>query len=370
MSEHEVDKERRMDGTKLLWHMDRVKARFDEGERVAPIHIDAGISKFCNVRCVFCYGQYQNMMPKVMIERDALLGMVRDAGEIGVRSLAFIGDGEPTVNPAFYDALYEGKEAGLSLSTSTNGVLLATEEKRAAILENCEWMRFCISAGTREGYKAIHGVDKFEQVKRNIADIVNERDKRGLDCDIGLQAVFVPTIMAEEMIAEAKLAKDLGADYLVIKQCSLPDDGESGMLHFDVNIYDDPRVQGALAEAESLSDERTKIIPKWNLMLQKGQKPYTHCSSIALISEISGNGDWYPCGYMFGGKEQFERYRFGNVHDKPLKEIWESERYWEIVSHMEDDFNVQQDCKGCCRQDKCNEFIHTYRNPPRGLNFI
>ena len=38
-----VDSTYRMDDTKLLWHMDRIKA-LERGERVAPIMIDMGIS--------------------------------------------------------------------------------------------------------------------------------------------------------------------------------------------------------------------------------------------------------------------------------------------------------------------------------------
>ena len=47
---------RLMDGTKMLWHMDRIIDHFDKNKRVAPVHIDMGIAKFCNVNCIFCYG--------------------------------------------------------------------------------------------------------------------------------------------------------------------------------------------------------------------------------------------------------------------------------------------------------------------------
>jgi hypothetical protein len=65
---YQIDKKRRMDGTKLLWHMDRVNDRYIKGNRVAPIHIDMGIAKFCNISCVFCYGKYQKIKP-VFIKR-------------------------------------------------------------------------------------------------------------------------------------------------------------------------------------------------------------------------------------------------------------------------------------------------------------
>ena len=48
-----------MDSHKLFWHLDRVEA-WQRGERVAPLHIDMGISSGCNMACTFCYGVIQN----------------------------------------------------------------------------------------------------------------------------------------------------------------------------------------------------------------------------------------------------------------------------------------------------------------------
>ena len=364
-----IDK-RKMDGSKTLWHMDRVIAHFNEGKRIAPVHIDMGIAKFCNIGCVFCYGNSQ-VPQKRLIERETLLQTMREAGEIGVRSIAIIGDGEPTCNPAYYDALYEGKKAGLSLSTSTNGVLLDTPERRKAILENTEWMRFCFSAGTREGYKKIHQADKFDKVVRNIEAMVNEKERGNYKCDVGMQAVFVPTLMAKEMVEESKLAKKLGVDYFLIKQCSLPEENKAvGMMKFDLNDYDKPEVIAALEECEAMSDSKTQIIPKWNTMKLKGKKPYKHCLAIPLLSEISGNGDFYPCGYFFGDKSEFEKYKFGNLHETSLKEIINSEKYWKIIHELRHKFNTQTQCKGSCRQDHLNIFLDDYLNKPQGINFI
>jgi wyosine [tRNA(Phe)-imidazoG37] synthetase (radical SAM superfamily) len=64
---------------------------------------------------------------KTFIKKDPLLQSIRDAAEIGVKSIGFIGDGEPTCNPYVWEALKLGKSVGLDLSISTNGVLLNTE---------------------------------------------------------------------------------------------------------------------------------------------------------------------------------------------------------------------------------------------------
>jgi len=360
---------RRMDADKTLWHMDRVIDHFDKGERVPPVHIDMGITKFCNINCVFCYGVYQNM-GREKIDRDVLLQTMKDASEIGVRSMGIIGDGEPTMNRALYDALEIGKKGGLDLALSTNGVTVNTDEKRLNILENTKWTRFCLAAGTREQYKQFHGVDKFDKVRHNIERLVQIKEGRGLECDLGLQAVYVPGVMNQAMIDEAKLATEIGVDYFLIKQCSLPDKNTSvGQVSFNPREYDAKENIDALKEAESYSNDKTKVIVKWNVMSQHGVRNYKGCPSIPLVSEISGNWDWYPCGYMFGGKEKCDENKFGNLHDKSLKEIFESDRYWDIIGKMKN-YNVQKDCAGCCRQDQVNRFLSSYLDKPKGVNFI
>ena len=287
--------ERRMDDTKLLWHMDRVKELF-EGKRIAPIHIDMGLTKFCNIKCVYCYGINQEPSKKY-IQREALIELVSNAKRIGIKSIGFIGDGEPTCNPYMHEAL---DKATCDMAISTNGILLDTEEKRKNVLKNCSWMRFNLSAGTREGYKKIHGVDEFNKVVTNISEMVKLKYLHNYKCDIGLQAVYVPGLMDREMVEESKLAKKLGVDYFLIKQCSLPDENKRvGEIEFDVNKYDSPEVKRMLKFCEDMSTEKTKIVPKWSLMAQKGKRPYDGCPGIPLLIQISGNGDVYPCGQMF-----------------------------------------------------------------------
>jgi radical SAM protein with 4Fe4S-binding SPASM domain len=252
---------------------------------------------------------------------------------------------------------------------STNGILLDSYLKHKIVLESCEWMRFNISAYTEEGYRDIHKSSQRNVVFQNVRDMANLKKEEGYKCDLGIQMVFDPSSMLDEVIPLSKFAIDAGVDYFVIKQCSLPDNGESGIKQFDVKQYDDVVVQDVLKEAESLSTDKTDIIPKWNIMDLKGEKPYEKCLAFPVLCEISGDGDFYGCGYFFGGKRT--DLRFGNIHDNSLEEIINSNKYWEVVNYMETQFDPKTDCKGGCRSDSINIFLDEYvNNRPSGLNFI
>ena len=66
----------RMDGHKLYWHLDRVRDWIEEG-RLAPLHIDVGLSKGCNIKCHYCFGAMQGNKYKkgrhIYFRREPLL---------------------------------------------------------------------------------------------------------------------------------------------------------------------------------------------------------------------------------------------------------------------------------------------------------
>ncbi len=350
-----------MDGNKLIWHMDRVEKHFKHGERIAPLHIDIGVTKNCNAKCIYCYGKFQTMT-KDVVPGAVLIQMFHDAPLLGVKSLAVIGDGEPTLNPALYDACEIGKMHGLDISVGTNGIAL-NEKKLNRLLSTCTWLRFNLSAVDEEGYKSIHGVPEWKCVQANIKLAVELKKKLRSKCTIGLQMVLMPQCL-DQVIPEAKFAVANGLDYFVIKQFSDP--GCDEMKPFELSWYDNISVTTVLKEAESLSNWKTKVIAKWGMMHSKGKRAYDHCADCALLFQISGSSKCYPCGYLFGD----ERYCYGDLKKQTLKEILDSERYWSIIEHMRKDFDVHKDCKGCCRHDFTNAFINNYLNPPDHINFI
>ncbi len=358
---------RLMDSNKMLWHMDRVIDYYDKGIKVPPILINMGATKKCNANCVYCYGEFQGKDQRSTIAKKPLFNLFEQAPRIGVKAMEIIGDGEPTLNPHIYDAMDIGKEGGLDMSFSTNGILLDDDRKREAILRNCEWMRFNLSAGTPTGYKKIHRVDKFDKVVENIEALVDMKQKRGYKCDVGLQAVYVPKLMDEEMIKESELAQKLGVDYFLIKQCSLPEkDSSVGAVSFDVSDYRSSRTRDVLKQCESFSSDKTDVVVKWNYMDMERERPYEHCVDIPLIFQISGNGKCYPCGFLFGN----DKYLYGDLNDTPIEEIVGSDRYWKIVDDMVNNFDVNKDCTGCCRHDGINRFISEYLDKPNAVNFI
>lgn len=349
------------DGHKLIYHMDRVYSHYRDGKRIYPLHIDIGATKLCNAKCIYCYGLFQKMSEDI-IPKHILTNLFADAPSLGIKSITVTGDGEPTLNPAIYEAVGFGKTRGLDISFATNGIAL-DKTKLYTLLKSCTWLRFNLSAVSTDSYKKVHGVNQWERVQANILTAVQLKKELGLSCTIGLQMVLMPQCL-DQVISEAQFALDNKLDYFVIKQYSDP--GCPEMSPFALSWYDHPEVLAVLNRASALSNENTKIVPKWGMIQSKGIRSYDHCVDCPLLFQISGSGKCYPCGYLFGNDE----FCYGDLHHQSLKEILDSELYWLLIKKMRYDFDVHTQCKGCCRHDSTNAFIWQYLNPPEHLNFI
>ena len=356
-----------LNGHKMLWHLDRVAA-WQRGERIAPIHIDVGLSKGCNIRCRYCFGVMQgNFYRKgadLYFPRDALLRYMHDAGAAGVRSIGLIGEGEPLLNPHVYEAIVAGKDAGVDMALGTNGILYDTGEAGAHALAHLTWIRFNISAASDEAYRRIHGSREFGTAVDKIRFCVEEKHRQNLATTVGLQMVLTPDNV-DEALPLATLGRELGVDYLVIKQCSDAPDNTLGVFS-RLEEYADYRE--VLQEAERLRTDEYSVIVKWRMIENRGERCYDRCLGVPFLLYSSGDGKLYPCGMFFDHRA--EEFCMGDLVRQTLPEILTSERYWEVVDRIAGEIDVHE-CYANCRTHSINEFFwKVMRDRPEHINFV
>lgn len=354
----------RMDGHKLYWHLDRVLA-WQQGEPIAPLHIDFGISTGCNFACRYCYGMLQGRKSKERayhLPENTIIDFFTDAKRIGVRSIALIGEGENTLNPALYPAIYHAGKIDLDVSLATNGLELKHDGLHEA-LRILRWIRFNISAASDDAYAHIHGVNltTLESVKHNIRKCVEIKNKFSLDITIGLQAVLLQSNF-NEVIPLARLGKELGVDYLVIKPCS---DTYDNTLKAPLDEYQ--KLKDDFTAAEAFSDGRYNVVIKRQKIDNKGIKSYKTCYGTEFLLAVSGNGNVYPCGHWFNYGDG--KYLMGNIVEQHFSDIVSSQRYTD-VQRLIKQVNVNSDCESNCRQHYINCFLQMLANKPNHINFI
>ncbi|MBF0351755.1 MAG: radical SAM protein [SAR324 cluster bacterium] len=362
-----------LDGTKIGWHLDRVRA-WERGERFAPITIDMALTRACNYGCHYCYAILQENDRQV-IDQKSIYHFLEDAAEIGVKGISLVSDGESTISPVFVDTVVKGSEVGLSMACGTNGFIF-NRRKLEEILPHMTYLRINISAGEPARYAEIMGVKEqwFHRVVQNIKDMVDIKKKNNLDVTIGLQMVLMPEYQ-DQILPLARLGKELRPDYLVIKHCS---DNEEGDLGVDYKGY--RAIYELLKEAESLSDEEYLVKVKWSKIDADGTRQYQRCYGAPFMLQMSGSGLVAPCGMLFN--ERYKKFHIGNIVEQRFKDIWASDRYWDVMRYLSSpNFNAQVMCGSLCLQHKVNEFLDAYQkgyleltdptgSPPQHLNFI
>ncbi|MDR4503628.1 MAG: radical SAM protein [Candidatus Scalindua sp.] len=354
----------RMEGHKLWWHLDRVES-WVKGERIVPLHMDIGISKGCDIACVYCYGALQGRIGPsgFNIPKEPLLRFLRDAAELGVKAISITGEAEPTMNPAVYDAVVEGNRCGLSMGLATWGGRLG-EERIPDLANNLVWIRFNISAGDENSYRKIHKTreDNFNKVVKNIEAFVKIRKQDNLPLTVGLQMVTMPWY-AEEAKKLAKLGRDLGVDYLEIKHCSDNFQGDLGVKHDDYQ-----KVVDQLKEAEEYATDTFDVVVRWSKILKGRERDYDVCYCAGnFMLRMSGNGTIYPCAQFFDWRS--EEFAIGNIIEESFKDIFYSDRYLEAVKRIQN-LNVHEECYSGCKENAINESLWMIKHPPLHTNFI
>jgi radical SAM protein with 4Fe4S-binding SPASM domain len=344
---------------KLNWHLDRVND-WNKGKKIAPLYIDMGITQTCNIKCQYCYYATPENRTTKIITLENFKKFAVDCAEIGVKGLGILGDGEPMVHPDCYDMTIAGAEAGIDMCLSTNGTVMP-KEKFVDFLGSLSFIRFNISAATPETYSKIMGTSPkmFDLVKKNITRCVEAKQKHNLKTTIGMQMVLVEECV-KDIVPYTKLAKELGVDYIMIKQCSEHGVLPHGIVPKDYNLYEDlyKESEGYIGDDFSVFIKRVKM--------NNTNRKYHKCFGTNFLPQIDGAGDVYPCGNWFQSKE----FNMGNINDQSFKDIVFSDKYAEVQKKVSQEVNVHKQCGSGCRQNEINEYLWELKNPPQHLNFI
>ncbi len=372
----------RMDSNKLPWHLQRVQqwigpqGKFDG--RIAPLHIDMGITTGCNLACHFCYGVIQArdgyMGPggkalKVVVDgeemgfvgRDKLIhmplevitGVFEDAKQSGVRSIALIGEGENTLNKNLYPAIEYARDIQFDVSMATHGANIK-EEHVKSLMTSLQWIRINISAATHESYERVHQRPWLDKVMSATQLLVEGKKSkgyrtwRGTETTIGFQMVLTKRNF-DQIVPLARLGRDMGVDYTVIKACS-----DTPERELDAPDKEYLELVDVFKEAESLSEkDGYSVVVRWNKLGNLGNKDYSTCHGTRFIVAVSGDGTVFPCGHWFARERS--RFAMGNVNEMRLGDIFKSDRYWQV---QEEIHNVDlRMCETNCRQHSCNQSL-------------
>ena len=347
-------KELALDGTNIGYHKERVEA-WARGERVAPIFMDVAWTRRCQAACYFCAAQTQASEGGI-ITREHAISFLEDAAEIGVLAMNYISDGESTMVPWYAESVERATDLGMQIGAGTNGIS-TTQPVLERVLPRLASFRVNFSAGEKKRYAEIMGLKQavYDIVIENIRTAVKLVRDNKWPCVLNMNLVCDPD-QSDQLLPFARLAKELGVHYAIIKHCWVDTHMESS-LKVDYKGYG--RIKETLEACEALSDENTKIVVKWNKLNHAGERQYSKCFGPPFALQMSGNGLIAPCGPLFN--EKWRAFHVGNITQQRFKDIFNSERYWEVMNYIaSDEFDPRKRCPSDCMQNLTNDWLYRY----------
>lgn len=351
----------RIDSHKLIYHIPRVNDWLS-GRTVYPIYVEIATSGTCNHRCTYCALDYMEYQQR-FLDKKMLMERLSEMARLGVKSVMYAGEGEPFLHKDMGEIVLHTKTAGVDVAFTTNGVAF-TPKLMKQILHAITWIKVSINGATKETYARIHRTraEDFDRVIHNIGEAVKFKRENKLECAIGMQMILLPENWQEAALLAEK-ARDLGADYLVIKPYS-----QHSLSH--TKLYKDFHYGEYMNLGDTLRQFNTKdfqvifrahTMKKWD----ESARTYGKCMALPFWSYIDAGGNVWGCSAYLGD----DRFLYGNIYHNTFQEIWEGEKRKKSLEWVHNELDTSQ-CRVNCRMDEINRYLWELKHPSEHVNFI
>jgi MoaA/NifB/PqqE/SkfB family radical SAM enzyme len=307
----------------------------------------------CDSKCQTCVRTFQTLEPPRDLTLQELTRIVAQIPALD--RVVLHGVGEPLLNRELVPMIAYLKGRGATVLFNSDAITLTRPRARALIDSGLDEYRVSMDAATRETYRRIRGVDRFERV------VANVRALRALQRELGREAPRVSlwlTLMRgnlAELPAFARLAADLDVlevhvQRLVFNGLGLAVEGES--LHRALRAEE----QRLLDEAEAIARAAGVTLtasglttPRQSLSAAGDERrPWAGCQRPWTLSYVTANGNVLPCCISPWSARDYPGLILGNAFEEGLADIWNGERYRAFRTRFESDIPPDP-CHGCGR---------------------
>lgn len=263
----------------------------------------------CNLNCSFCARDNMNR-EFAMLDMETFQNTIDSLPEGTYITLA--GNGEPTLNPHFYDMVSYASRKNMHVSVITNGCTLNEANRKKLINSGISRVQISFqSLDKKTDEQVMEGV-KFEKVLLNILAFIKE--VRESETPI---YICISTVEIEEGKEFAKVTKEFWS--------KMPID----------NYY-----EGKLLSLQTDSKKIKEI-------KRERAEQYRSCASPWISVKVNANGETNPCVYDFSSK-----FSIGNIKENTLDEILNSQkaltfRKASLLGDMEYLDKIGYCCKNC-----------------------
>jgi MoaA/NifB/PqqE/SkfB family radical SAM enzyme len=288
--------------------------------------IEFEITTNCYLRCIMCEHTYFDksyLNQNITFENfKKVLDPVKNLKWINVT-----GEGSSFLNPDFLKILRYLKSRNIYVDFTHDFFYMTDEIARELINLGIERIYVSIDAATKETYEKIRVGSNFDKVTGNIKRFVElKKEMKSPIPELCFRMNFFKDNVHEvekllDLIHSFGTAKDLGDE---------PSLNVVSILEFEQTKGWVVEIPKEVVERVDRKAKKYGIAVYWShpTHVEEKKPPLDYC--IAWTEPyVMIRGHVVPCcGVLMSNKRPFlEKFAFGNVYEKSLKEIWDSKRY-------------------------------------------
>ena len=288
----------------------------------------------CNLNCITCSESIRGRTKKDMgfLEFKRILDQFPY-----LIKLALQGVGEPLLNKDLLHMIHLAKEREIYVYFNSNGTILNDEISFHLIQSGLDLIHFSVDGGTKEVYEKIRRGASFEDFYQKVKRFMELKRDHPLP---ETHAWFVLNRYNEnDLIPAAHFVKKMGIQQLYIQR----------MHRWGEEKKRDVESRGSgqeLAEKKRAVEHLSKEIGlsvEWLWDIEGEEDSIRRCQAPWYTTYITAEGFVTPC-CIHGSDPRL--IHFGNIQEKPFKEIWNSMGYQEFRRALKSD-HPPFICRGC-----------------------
>jgi organic radical activating enzyme len=344
----------------------------DSPQIFGPLSVNLDLTVACNYRCPHCIDGHV-INTKKQIELDEIYNSLLNLRLAGLRSVILIGGGEPVAHPNFHQVVELIKALGLQCAIVSNGSLNGRIAQIAHLLEDKDWIRLSLDAGSNKVFQALH-----RPVARltldDICKSAQEIKQHNPELHLGYSFIVIGPESAKrnpdlvenwrEIPLAAERAKSHGFDFVAFKACLERDSDAKEVLRW-LPVDPAQRDQDSslaqlvelLAEARHMEDADFKVFVSNNLIaLMSGETdrptPQPNRCLVQKLRHVITPLGVYACPAYRGDRRSYlgDKNSFASL--KAFKAL--SAR----VNRQINGFDAAQECRDiCCIYNSTNWWL-------------
>ena len=307
-----------------------------------PFKLKMECSSICNLKCKMC-PLNTGLKRKQGLLKFENFKYVFD--QIKPAYLNLTGIGEPFLNPDLFKIIKYAKNKKAMVKLDTNGTFLNKENIKKILDTKIDIISTSIDGADRKSYEKIRIGSNFELVKKNIKNLIKERDKTK-----SLSEVHMFFVLQEDNMQGLpnfiKLAEELGVDYMAgsfVVSLGKNKNKRNKIFNHKENLKELIKKTKKLVQESKID---ISIDPLLEYLEYEGEKEFynekTPCYMPWYSTFITWDGYVNPCDFSCDNEIVF-----GNVFEEPFKNIWNNEKYKKFRLEILKNRNKINLCKGC-----------------------